>query len=63
MDASRRFVSVMDAAQRLGISRITAYRWAESGRLPSVKLGARRLVPEAALDRLLSVALGEEASA
>jgi len=56
---SARLLSIAEAAKRLSISRISAYRWAESGRLPSVKLGARRLIPEAAIDGMVRVALDE----
>lgn len=52
-----RLISVQAAAERLGISKITCYRHVEAGRLPSVKLGARRLVPEEAIERLVSQAL------
>jgi len=59
MDISKRLISVRDAAQRLGIATITAYRMAEDGRLKSIRLGGRRLVPEAAIEALISTAMGE----
>jgi excisionase family DNA binding protein len=49
-------ISVEEAARRLGIARSTAYHYVRIGYLPSVRLGARLLVPTAALERLLSVA-------
>jgi excisionase family DNA binding protein len=58
---SSKLISIADAAQRLGVSRITGYRWAEAGSLPSIKLGARRLVPEEAIERLVAQALAGEA--
>ena len=48
-------VTVDEAATLLGISRNVAYEAVKAGRLPSVRVGARRLViPLAALERLLS---------
>lgn len=43
-------VAVPEAARRLGIGRTTCYAEIAAGRLPSVKVGRRRLVPVAALD-------------
>jgi excisionase family DNA binding protein len=60
-DFSRRFISVKDVAPRLGLSKITVYRMVEDGRIPSVKLGSRRLIPEAAIDSLLLAAMGASA--
>lgn len=53
---SQQFLSVEAAAKRLGVSRISVYRWTESGVLPSVKLGARRLIPIACIDELVAKA-------
>jgi excisionase family DNA binding protein len=61
MDNSRRLISIKEAAQRLGLSAITIYRWAESGKLPSVKLGGRRLIAEATIEALVVSAMGEGA--
>jgi excisionase family DNA binding protein len=49
-------ISVEEAARRLGIARSTAYPYVRTGALPSIRLGARLLVPTAALERLLTVA-------
>jgi excisionase family DNA binding protein len=46
-----RFVSIKDACAALGISRATFYRLADAGTLETVKLGRRRLVSVAGLDR------------
>jgi excisionase family DNA binding protein len=54
---SARLLSIAEAAKRLSLSRISVYRWAESGRIPSVKLGSRRLIPEAAIDGIVRDAL------
>jgi len=45
--------SVEEAAQALGISRNSAYAYVKNGTIPSVRVGARLLVPKGALDRLL----------
>jgi len=49
----RRTFTVEEAGQILGLGRNTAYALAKSGRLPTIRLGRRLLVPKAALDRLL----------
>jgi excisionase family DNA binding protein len=50
---ARRTLTVEEAGQILGLSRNTAYALAKSGRLPTIRLGRRLLVPKSALDRLL----------
>jgi excisionase family DNA binding protein len=45
---------VDEAAQILGISRASAYACAKSGDLPTIRMGNRLLVPEAALEKLLT---------
>jgi len=57
LTATPLFLSINETADRLGIARITAYRWTESGYLPSIKLGSRRMVPIAALDAFLAQAV------
>ncbi|MDA8409462.1 MAG: helix-turn-helix domain-containing protein [Treponema sp.] len=59
MEGKGKLVSIGEAALRLGISKITCYRWAEAGTLPSTKLGARRLIAEATIDRLIAEATRE----
>jgi excisionase family DNA binding protein len=49
-----RCLRVEDAARLLNVGRSTAYDLIRSGRLRSVKIGRRRLVPLDALDDLLS---------
>jgi excisionase family DNA binding protein len=49
-----RLLSIEEAAQQLGIGRTLMYSELRSGRLASVKLGRRRLVPRAALGRYTS---------
>ncbi len=47
-------MTVEEAARLLGISRGLAYEMARQGRLPTLRLGRRLLVPRARLERLLS---------
>jgi len=56
-DPSERAVVSVEAASRiLGISRGLGYALARSGGLPTIRLGARRIVvPRAALQRMLEV--------
>lgn len=53
MDDNRLCISVEEAAARLDISRAFAYELARQGRLPTVRLGRRLLVPLKALERML----------
>ena len=46
--------SLDEAAQSLGLSRRTLYDLMDRGQLTTVKLGKRRLVPAAELERLVS---------
>jgi excisionase family DNA binding protein len=47
--------SVDEAAKMLGISRNMAYQAVAAGKIPSIRIGERRiLIPAAALDRMLS---------
>lgn len=49
-------VSVIEAAAALGISRSGAYAAAARGEIPTIRLGARRVVvPTAALRRMLGL--------
>jgi excisionase family DNA binding protein len=50
-------LDVRDVAERLRISRSFAYELIASGRLPSIRLGRRVLVPAVRLDEFL---LGED---
>jgi excisionase family DNA binding protein len=50
----RRTLSIRETAQACGLSRATIYRLIEQGRLTTLKIGARRLVPVGALDALLN---------
>jgi excisionase family DNA binding protein len=52
----RKALSVNETARAVGISRATIYRLVQQNRLATVKIGARRLVPVAAIDALLEKA-------
>jgi excisionase family DNA binding protein len=47
-------LKVEQAAEKLGIGRTTTYQLIQSGALPSVKIGRRRLVPATAPDEYVS---------
>lgn len=51
-------LSVKQAAKRLNLSRSKVYELLASGRLPSVSIGRRRLVPADALAELIADATG-----
>jgi len=52
-DRDRLTYDVLEAARKLGISRNLAYDMARDGRLPTIKLGKRLLIPKKALERML----------
>jgi excisionase family DNA binding protein len=49
-----RCLTVEQAAQLLNVGRSMAYDLIRTGRLRSVKIGRRRLIPRSALDALLA---------
>ena len=46
-------LSIRETAQTCGLSRATIYRLIEQGKLRTLKIGARRLVPVGSIDVLL----------
>jgi excisionase family DNA binding protein len=50
----RKTLSVEDAGKVLGLSRASAYAAAQTGDLPTIRIGRRLLVPIAAIERLLA---------
>jgi excisionase family DNA binding protein len=50
----RRALSILEAAGVCGLSRSTVYRLIAQKKLTTIKVGARRLVPVAAIDALLT---------
>ncbi len=55
-----RLLRVEEAARLLGVGRSLAYDLIRTGRLRSVKIGSRRLVPRAAIDEAIAALLDEE---
>jgi excisionase family DNA binding protein len=51
---ARRALSIKETAEACGLSRATLYRLIADGKLATLKIGARRLVPVVAIDALLS---------
>ena len=49
----KKTLSVREVAELLGISRGAAYQAVRMGRIPSVRIGRRLLIPKAAIDRFL----------
>jgi excisionase family DNA binding protein len=52
--SEREVFSVDEVAERLGLSRNSAYEAVRKGEIPSVRIGRRILVSRVALDRLLA---------
>jgi excisionase family DNA binding protein len=50
-----RMHSINGAAERSDLARSTLYNFIKSGRLKTVKVGSRRLIPDEALRRLLQI--------
>ena len=53
--------STTESAVRLGISRAGVYELMARGELASLKIGRRRLIPAAELDRFIAARLAESA--
>ena len=56
---TRLVMSVSEAAQRLEISRDSAYKAVRSGELPVVKIGASLRVPTVVVERMIANALAK----
>ena len=54
-------MTVEEAARHLGIGRSSAYAAARAGELPTIRVGARLLVPTAVLCRMLGLEGGDAA--
>ncbi len=50
----RRALSIEETAKTCGLSRATLYRLIADGKLTTLKIGARRVVPVGAIDTLLN---------
>ena len=53
MGSEKETLTVKEVAEVLGIGRGLAYRMAQGGELPTLRLGRRLLIPRPALNRLL----------
>jgi excisionase family DNA binding protein len=49
----KRLLRIAEAAEALGLGRTVTYQLVMRGELPSVRVGRRRLVPTADLDRFI----------
>jgi excisionase family DNA binding protein len=56
-------LTVEEAGRICGLGRSAAYEAARRGELPTLAFGRRRVVPTAALRRLLAIDSGEEGAA
>lgn len=59
----RRALSVDEFAQQYGVGRSTAYNWMREGKLRTVKVGGRRLIPVDVAEALLAADDGLHAAA
>jgi excisionase family DNA binding protein len=55
-----RVLRVEEAARLLGIGRSLAYELIRTGRLRSIKIGSRRLIPLAAIDEAIDALTDQE---
>lgn len=53
MDSEQKTWTILETARILRIGRNQAYEGAKTGKIPTIRIGKRLLVPKAALDRLL----------
>jgi len=56
-----RVLRVEEAARALGIGRSLAYDLIRSGRLRSIKIGSRRLIPVSAIDEAIAAFMEDAA--
>ena len=55
MQTSERLTySVLEAAQKLGLSKNSVYQACAKGEIPHIKIGKRILIPKVSLERLFS---------
>jgi excisionase family DNA binding protein len=54
MDYERLTFTVDECAKKLGIGRQLAYDQVRAGRIPSIKVGRRLLIPRRSLEKLLN---------
>jgi excisionase family DNA binding protein len=51
-------VAISDSAQRIGVSTYTVRRLIARGEIASVNVGARRLIPETEIERIVTRGVG-----
>ena len=49
--AERKFYSIADASQKLGVAQITLYRQVEAGTIPFKRIGSRVMIPGSFVDK------------
>ena len=59
--SKKKTLTIKEAAEVLGIGRGLAYRMAESGSIPTLRLGRKLLVPRQALTQLLGAPTAKSA--
>ena len=62
MEPSPMLLAIPEICERTGLSRSSVYQEIRSGRLRSVTVGRRRLIPKAALEDWMESLLEESAS-
>ncbi len=53
LDPDKQLLTVEEAAKYLGVQKSTIYSWAWRRKIPSVKMGRRRLFDQEDLDRII----------
>ncbi len=54
--AKKKVLTIIEAAELLGISKGSAYEAARSGQIPTIRIGRRLIVPRVAFERMLAEA-------
>ncbi len=59
----KKVLTIIEAAEELGISKGSAYEAARTGKIPTIRIGRRLIVPRVAFDKMLAQAGEREAVA
>ncbi len=54
--SEKKVLTIIEAAEELGISKGSAYEAARTGKIPTIRIGRRLIVPRAAFERMLDQA-------
>ena len=54
--SEKKVLTILEAAEELGISKGSAYEAARSGKIPTIRIGWRLIVPRVLFDRMLEQA-------